>query len=242
MSYSNDVENVEPQNKLFHVQTKKSFDLPNDNTIVFIGKQDIPQSTDIDVSNLPNQEIVSRLHATIEIQDNHYYLKDLGSANGTFLNKIKLIPHQDYKLTFSDKIELGKDGKVVFLFQQNKVKLNRKKMVNSISKLTGGGLMTAGVIIFASSTRIGLFAGFPGLLLSLAGIFFLYIKKENALLGQILLMLGIGIIFVGGGFFANINLLSLIISSFLIFIGYQLFHQGKILKYDLSSLFNNKKT
>lgn len=241
MSYSNEIENVEPTNILFHVQTKKSFDLPNNNTVVFIGKPDTPTPIDIDVSALPNEEVVSRLHATIEIHDNNYYLKDLGSANGTFLNKIKLIPHQDYPLKFDDKIELGKDGKVVFIFKPNKIKLNGKKIVNSLSKLIGGSLMTAGVIILASSTRIGLIGGFPALLLSLAGIFFLYIKKENALLGQILLILGIGIMLVSGFFVTTINLLSLIVSSILFFIGYQLFHKGKVFNYDLASLFNNKK-
>ena len=49
--------------ELYHVQTKTSLQLPLDSTAVNIGKYNNEISPDIDVSNLPNADIVSRTHA-----------------------------------------------------------------------------------------------------------------------------------------------------------------------------------
>lgn len=50
---------------------------------------------------------VSRLHAQIFYRDNHYYLKDLGSTNGTWVNNIKIDPSEEVRLANEDSVRLG---------------------------------------------------------------------------------------------------------------------------------------
>lgn len=238
MSDLSKLETAQSKAKLYHVKTKKSFNLPDNNTVIFIGKPENKNYSDIDVSDLPNQEVVSRLHGVIEIQDDKYYIKDLGSSNGTYVNKIKLLPHENYLLKFGDKIELGKDGKMSFILQRNNSKIMGQKIEYSFTKILGAVLMTAGVIILADSTRIGFFMTLPGVLLSLIGVYFLIANKQNTLLGWIFLILGICAITISGGLFIQANLLSLIVSLILGFTGYQLFKTGKILNHTVSSLLN----
>lgn len=51
---------------------------------------------------------VSRLHATVKVFEDHIAITDLGSSNGTRVNKEKLTPHQDYELNHGDVISLGR--------------------------------------------------------------------------------------------------------------------------------------
>ena len=57
--------------------------------------------------------IVSRLHATIELQHGRYLLTDLGSANGTFVNRVRL--EQPQPLSTNDEIWVGSE-EVTLLF------------------------------------------------------------------------------------------------------------------------------
>lgn len=50
---------------------------------------------------------VSRDHAEIFFQNGYYFVKDLGSTNGTFVNDHRLIPHKPYLLQQSDEIRFG---------------------------------------------------------------------------------------------------------------------------------------
>ena len=50
---------------------------------------------------------VSRDHAEIFFQNGYYFVKDLGSTNGTFINDHRLIPHKPYLLQQSDEIRFG---------------------------------------------------------------------------------------------------------------------------------------
>jgi pSer/pThr/pTyr-binding forkhead associated (FHA) protein len=109
--------------ELFHVQTDTSFALLPTLTTIRIGKPKNQFLGDINVSDLPNANFVSRLHAEIEIEKNIYYLVDAGSSNGTFLNNIRLEEKKRYRLNLGDKIDLGPGSKVTFLF------LNKQKVV-----------------------------------------------------------------------------------------------------------------
>ncbi len=109
--------------ELFHVQTDTSFALIPTLTTIRIGKPKNQFLGDINVSDLPNANFVSRLHAEIEIEKNIYYLVDVGSSNGTFLNNIRLEEKKRYRLNLGDKIDLGPGSKVTFLF------LNKQKVV-----------------------------------------------------------------------------------------------------------------
>ena len=50
---------------------------------------------------------VSRRHAEFVVIDNNLYLRDLGSTNGTRLNRNLLYPDQLYRLADGDLIECG---------------------------------------------------------------------------------------------------------------------------------------
>src|SRR5260370_6388635 len=50
---------------------------------------------------------VSRQHAHIYHQEGHYYLQDLGSSNGTFLNGKRLTPNAPSPLTERDTFKIG---------------------------------------------------------------------------------------------------------------------------------------
>jgi pSer/pThr/pTyr-binding forkhead associated (FHA) protein len=50
---------------------------------------------------------VSRKHALINKQDDAFYIKDLGSVNGSFLNKQRLAPETPQPLKDGDELRLG---------------------------------------------------------------------------------------------------------------------------------------
>jgi CheY-like chemotaxis protein len=51
--------------------------------------------------------MVSRCHAQIVMSNETYWLTDLGSSNGTFLNDKPLVPHTPYPLGNDDSIRIG---------------------------------------------------------------------------------------------------------------------------------------
>jgi hypothetical protein len=61
---------------------------------------------------------VSRLHATIKLSSDKAVIIDLGSSNGTRINKDKLNPHIEYPLDHGDVISLGR-FKIQVLIRQD---------------------------------------------------------------------------------------------------------------------------
>ncbi len=51
---------------------------------------------------------VSRQHARLTVHEDSLYITDLGSANATYLNGLRLTPHQPRILRDSDEIRLGR--------------------------------------------------------------------------------------------------------------------------------------
>ena len=52
-------------------------------------------------------KFVSKNHLLIREKNQRYYLEDLGSANGTFLNGVKIDPNELIELKSNDKIGVG---------------------------------------------------------------------------------------------------------------------------------------
>lgn len=52
-------------------------------------------------------EAVSRLHARLECEQGMWYVTDLGSTNGTFLNTEKLPSYAPHTISFGDKLRVG---------------------------------------------------------------------------------------------------------------------------------------
>ena len=234
--------------ELFHVQTNTSFDVPDSLAIVLMGKFNEEQPPDIDLSDVPNADIISRKHAQIYVQHQGYFLEDLGSANGTFLNHQRLLPRTCYDLKLGDQIHLGQGNQVTLVFQQKDLpvvnwlpvtqiqpeisqvrSLQQRDRYSPANRFIGLSLMTLSILLLAANTRIGLFVGMPAILLCIAGLVMLVQTRYNPNWGWILIGLGIGTIVLSGRFFASANLLSVMVGAALFLVGYQLFSHRPIL-------------
>ncbi len=102
---------------LHHLQTQTQLELPLGKSMINIGKPNDRVPPDIDVSGFPNAEIVSRIHANIRLEGDTYYVEDVGSSNGTYVNNSPLTVGSRHRLRGGDRISLGKGDKVTFLFQ-----------------------------------------------------------------------------------------------------------------------------
>ena len=105
--------------RLLHLQTNVVIELPQGLPVVHIGKPNDRIPPDIDVSGFPNSEIVSRIHADIRADSDAYYIEDVGSSNGTYINNVPLLLGNRHRLRPGDRIALGKGDKVSFLFQMS---------------------------------------------------------------------------------------------------------------------------
>ena len=103
--------------RLLHVQTDTLLDLPQNLSVIHIGKSNDRIPPDVDVSGFPNSEIVSRIHADIRVEGDAYYIEDVGSSNGTYINNMPLLPGNRHRLRPGDRIALGKGDLVTLLFQ-----------------------------------------------------------------------------------------------------------------------------
>lgn len=52
-------------------------------------------------------KMISRVHCKIIKNSEQYYVEDMQSSNGTYINHIKLQPHQLYKIKEGDIIRLA---------------------------------------------------------------------------------------------------------------------------------------
>ena len=103
--------------RLLHVQTDTLVELPASLERLHIGKPNDRVPPDIDVSGFPESEIVSRVHANILVEGDVYYIEDVGSSNGTYINNLPLAVGNRHRLRPGDRIALGKGDKVSFIFQ-----------------------------------------------------------------------------------------------------------------------------
>ncbi|MEB3232559.1 MAG: FHA domain-containing protein, partial [Leptolyngbyaceae bacterium] len=103
--------------RLIHTQTNTTLELPPHLTVIHIGKPNDRVPPDIDVSGFTDSEVVSRVHADIRVEGDQYYLEDVGSSNGTYVNNVPLLPGNRHRLRAGDRIAFGKGDKVSFILQ-----------------------------------------------------------------------------------------------------------------------------
>ena len=83
----------------------------NKQKIDLVAKITIGRDTDNDV--VVDNKLASRHHAMIQKIKNAYFIKDMGSTNGTFINGVR-IPNDKYvKMNPGDKITIGNKSLVV---------------------------------------------------------------------------------------------------------------------------------
>ena len=102
---------------VLHVQTQTRIELPYSLSVIHIGKPNEQIPPDIDVSGFPDSEIVSRIHADIRVEGDIFYIEDMRSSNGTYINHTPLLPGNRHKLRSGDRISLGKGDRMTFIFQ-----------------------------------------------------------------------------------------------------------------------------
>ena len=69
------------------------------------GRATFGRNTDCSISLTGKQ--ISRHHARIFQQDGHFFLEDLGSSNGTYINNVRLIAHVPSPLSERDSFQIG---------------------------------------------------------------------------------------------------------------------------------------
>ena len=102
---------------LSHVQTGTEIEITHHSDIIRIGKPNSQIPPDIDVSGFPDSNIVSRVHANIRVEGDTYFIEDLGSSNGTYVNHKPLMTGNRHRLRFGDRISLGKGDLMTFIFK-----------------------------------------------------------------------------------------------------------------------------
>lgn len=228
--------------KLFHVQSNTYIDLAQNLSVIHIGKPNDRIPPDIDVSHLPDSDVVSRIHANILVNGNNYSIEDLGSANGTYLNNSILVSLTPYDLKLGDRIDLGKDNKVTFIFQvknnvsttTNKAEVKEEEQVALFTKIVGLALMLGGICFLSSSIVLGTFTimylpAMSSVLLVIAGVLTLTYGRDNHNLGWILITVGLVMAFASGGIvLQSMTLLSFLLAFGAISAGYQLFTDGRV--------------
>ncbi len=102
---------------LLHLQTQTKIEIPQGLSVIHIGKPNDQIPPDIDVSGFPNSDVVSRIHADLRVEGDTFYIEDVGSANGTYINHTPLSKGNRHRLRSGDRISLGKGDLVTFIFQ-----------------------------------------------------------------------------------------------------------------------------
>jgi hypothetical protein len=107
----------QPTPYLLHIQSGESVLLPENQTQIMLGKPNNNNPPDVDLSSLPDAEIISRQHALIHIEAETYYIEDLGSSNGTYVNNTAVARGERQEISAGDLLALGKEDKVTFIFK-----------------------------------------------------------------------------------------------------------------------------
>jgi len=106
-----------PTPYLLHIQSGDPIELPNNQPALKLGKPNHENPPDLDLSGVPDAEIISRQHAMIHIEAEKYYIEDLGSSNGSYVNNAPVAKGERLEISSGDVIALGKDDKVTFIFR-----------------------------------------------------------------------------------------------------------------------------
>ena len=70
----------------------------------------------VNLSDLPDGDIVSRKHATISRRQDEFWIQDEGSSNGTFVNGRMLQDREMVLIRDGCQIQFGKDGPILVFY------------------------------------------------------------------------------------------------------------------------------
>lgn len=92
-------------------QEQVSYLLINNGKVPLVGRIRIGRATDNDV--VIDNKLASRYHAIIQKIKDDYFLKDMESTNGTFLNGTKVPSDKYIKLEHGDTVTIGKTNLII---------------------------------------------------------------------------------------------------------------------------------
>lgn len=70
----------------------------------------------VNLINLPQNDVVSRIHANILRRPDGFWLKDERSTNGTFVDGYRLEPSERVKIRNGQRLQFGEDGPVLVFY------------------------------------------------------------------------------------------------------------------------------
>lgn len=102
-------EAIDSQGVLFYIANETKPIVITNANIIRIGRAEKDStSVTLDVTPFHGAELgVSRLHAEIVFKEGSYFIKDMGSTNGTWVNNTKIAPYRQTVLQDADQIRLG---------------------------------------------------------------------------------------------------------------------------------------
>lgn len=100
-----------PQAALVEQETGARYELPTAEKVIHIGRLNDEFPIHVDLSNISDADLISRIHASIHLENDLYYLEDAGSANGTWLNGEAIKPGTRFRqqLHHGDTIAFGRN-------------------------------------------------------------------------------------------------------------------------------------
>lgn len=107
----------------------------HDKALITLGRKNpaTNEHPDVDLSGLPlNTAGISRKHVNLVYSNGQWYVEDLGSRNGTWLNSKLLMAYQRYKLNDGDQLRTG--GISIIVLTHVEAKANDP--IESVSKST----------------------------------------------------------------------------------------------------------
>ncbi len=104
-----DEDQIDNQGILFYIANETKPIVITNEDIIRIGRGDAEANpVALDLTPFYGAELgVSRYHAEIIFQDATYFIKDMGSTNGTWVNNQKIAPYRQTVLQDGDQIRLG---------------------------------------------------------------------------------------------------------------------------------------
>lgn len=101
--------------------TNTRYEIPADQTVINIGRVNEQFSIHIDLTHITHANLISRIHASIRWEQNRYYLEDVGSSNGTWLNGKPIKPGTRFRQEIHDRdtIAFGRSQTVKFTVELN---------------------------------------------------------------------------------------------------------------------------
>ncbi len=102
---------------LRHISTNKKISIPQTFSPIYIGRSNPKFKVDIDLKHFHHSDLVSRRHARLKYILGAWYIEDLNSMNGTYINHRCLHPGKLYHLEPGASVAFGDKHYMMFIFE-----------------------------------------------------------------------------------------------------------------------------